>query len=183
MIVSRLRLADRETMAIETLHVREASSRGCPRTISAAFVLRPAQRHVRDRDRRRHADDRAHRDERGGVRCAGRPAASSACFRLSSASRAHRPVRSSSMCAIIDLEPHRRRAQPPARDKGRCSATAAARSVRGAPQRPGHVVNASSASGDRFRHVGVDVVSRPAVMVAYALSWPDHARGFHKKWL
>ena len=68
MIIRRLRLADRETMAIETLHVRESlvpgSRAGRPR---AAVVLRAAPGALRHRDRRRHPDDRADGDERGGV--------------------------------------------------------------------------------------------------------------------
>ena len=78
--------ARRDRVSPEARRPRDDGHRDAPRARGArpgavrgrsraAFVLRPAQRHVRDRDRRRHADDRAHRDERGGVRCAGRPAA------------------------------------------------------------------------------------------------------------
>ena len=63
-VAKRLRLADRETMAIETLHVRESLVPGLTaRDLERAFVLRAPPRPLRDRDRRRHADDRADRDD------------------------------------------------------------------------------------------------------------------------
>ena len=68
-IISRLRLADRETMAIETLHVREALVPG----LSARDLERQSFYEILpDRygidDRRRAPDDRAHGHERGRVR-------------------------------------------------------------------------------------------------------------------
>ena len=68
-VATRLRLADDETMAIETLHVPEPLVPGLTRAgLRRDVVLRPAHQPLRDRDRRRHPDDRAHGDERGGVR-------------------------------------------------------------------------------------------------------------------
>ena len=97
-VAKRLRLADGETMAIETLHVREIARprpHGRPR---ARVVLRAARGALRRRDRRRHPDDRADRDERGGVGGARRaaPLARRSC---SSASPATRAARSSSSSA------------------------------------------------------------------------------------
>ena len=75
-VAKRLRLADDETMAIETLHVPEPLVPGLTRKdFDNDLVLRPAHRALRDRDRRRHPDDRADRDERGGVGAARRAAA------------------------------------------------------------------------------------------------------------
>ena len=52
-VAKRLRLADRETMAIETLHVREALVPGLTgRRSRGPVVLRAAARALRDRDRR-----------------------------------------------------------------------------------------------------------------------------------
>ena len=75
-VIKRVRLADHETMAIETLHVRESLVPGLTASgPGAALVLRHPPGAVRDRDRRRAPDDRADGDERGGVRGARRPAA------------------------------------------------------------------------------------------------------------
>ena len=75
MIISRLRLADQETMAIETLHVRESLVPG----LSAADLERQSFYEILQG---RYGieivgglpDDRADRDERGGVRSARRAA-------------------------------------------------------------------------------------------------------------
>ena len=67
-VVKRLRLADGVSMAIETLHIPASVVPGVePRDLEGSFyeLLRGAVRH---RDRLRDADDRADRDERGGVR-------------------------------------------------------------------------------------------------------------------
>ena len=98
-VISRLRLADRETMAIETLHVREALVPG----LAAADLERRSfydllqERYGID-DRRRHPDDRAHGDERGGVGGA-RRAAALAGVPLRAYRRGRRRRRSSSTCA------------------------------------------------------------------------------------
>ena len=98
-VARRLRLADRETMAIETLHVRESLVPGLseerPRE---RLLLRAAPRPLRHHHRRRPADDRAHGDERGRVarRSACRCTRPPSC---SSASRARRAARSSSSSA------------------------------------------------------------------------------------
>ena len=75
-VAKRLRLADRETMAIETLHVRDgARSRPDRRRPRGQVVLRAAARRATAIvDRGRHADDRADGDQRGGVVGAGRAA-------------------------------------------------------------------------------------------------------------
>ena len=72
-VVKRLRLADGESMAIETLHVPTEVVPGVkPADLEGSFyeLLRDP---VRDRDRDRDTDDRADGDQRGGVggaRCA-----------------------------------------------------------------------------------------------------------------
>ena len=75
-VATRLRLADRETMAIETLHVRESLipglTEGDLENGSFYELLRGPLRH---RIVGGAADDRAHGDERGGVGGARRPAA------------------------------------------------------------------------------------------------------------
>ena len=98
-VAKRLRMADNETMAIETLHVprvvrsRPAAGRPGPR-----IVLRAPVRPVRDRARERRADDRADGDERGGVGGARRPAPLARVpVRADEPARAR--VRSSSSCA------------------------------------------------------------------------------------
>ena len=74
--VKRLRLADGEPMAIELLHVREALFPGLTaRDLEESSFYDLLEQPLRDRDRRRHADGRADRDERGGVGGARRPAA------------------------------------------------------------------------------------------------------------
>ena len=75
MVAKRLRLADRETMAIETLHVREALVPGLTGAdLERGSFYELLQRALRRRDRRRRPDDRADGDERGGVDGARRPA-------------------------------------------------------------------------------------------------------------
>ncbi len=74
-VASRLRLADGETMAIETLHVRERHTPGLTAAdLEEASFYEILERPVRDRHRRRHPDDRADGDRRGGVGGARRPA-------------------------------------------------------------------------------------------------------------
>ena len=86
-----------------------------------ALVLRAARRAVRDRDRRRHPDDRADRDERGGVDRARR-----------AAPLARLPVRADDALGdrrdrrvrALDLPrrplPARHRAEPPRARRARC---------------------------------------------------------------
>ena len=98
-VIKRVRLADHETMAIETLHVRESLVPGPDGAgPGAALVLRHPPGALRDRDRRRAPDDRADRDERGGVGGARRPAAL-AGVPVRADDRVPRPARSSSTCA------------------------------------------------------------------------------------
>ncbi len=67
-IASRLRLADGESMAIETVHVRRDPHSGTHRARSGGeVVLRDPPRSLRHRRRRRNADDRADGDRRGRV--------------------------------------------------------------------------------------------------------------------
>ena len=74
-VFKRLRLADRETMAIETLHVRQSLIPGLTGGGSrAALLLRAPRGPLRRRDGGRHADDRADGHQRGGVGGAGRAA-------------------------------------------------------------------------------------------------------------
>ena len=111
-----LRLADDETMAIETLHVREPLVPG-PRPAG----LRRARpfydllaEPLRDRDRRRHPDDRADGDERGGVRPIARRAAPLARLPV----RAHDALRVGDYRRVRALDlprrslPPRHRAEP-----------------------------------------------------------------------
>ena len=68
LVADRLRLADGESMAIETVaHPRVARSRIDRSRPAGAILLRAPQRAVRDRRRRGRADDRADRDGRGRV--------------------------------------------------------------------------------------------------------------------
>ena len=69
----RLRLADRETMAIETLHVRQSLVPDLSVRSRGAFVLRAVCGPVRDRARHGPADRRAHRDRRGRMAALGVP--------------------------------------------------------------------------------------------------------------
>ena len=118
-VVSRLRLADGETMAIETAarsrDARSGAHRARPR---GALLLRAPQRSLRDRDRRRRADDRADRHERGRSRR--RSASRSTRRRSCSSGRpARRPARSSSSSdsiyrgdryrLVTELQPSERR--------------------------------------------------------------------------
>ena len=74
-IASRLRLADGESMAIETVHVREKHVPGLTAAdLEEQSFYELLQRPLRDRHRRRGADDRAHRHRRGRVGGARRPA-------------------------------------------------------------------------------------------------------------
>ena len=73
-VVKRLRLADGETMAIETLHIPEALVPGlAPKDLAGSFYELLRDRYGVD-DRQRHPGDRADGDERGGVGGARRPA-------------------------------------------------------------------------------------------------------------
>jgi DNA-binding transcriptional regulator YhcF (GntR family) len=74
-VVKRLRLADRETMAIEDLHVRASLVPSLTGPTSRTARSTSCSASATDHDRRRHADDRADGDERGGVGRARRPAA------------------------------------------------------------------------------------------------------------
>ncbi len=75
LVAERLRLADGESMAIETVHIRASHVPGTHRTRSRGdVVLRAASRSLRHRRRRRRADDRADRDGRGRVERARRAA-------------------------------------------------------------------------------------------------------------
>ena len=67
-VITRLRLADDETMAIEWLHApRQPAARPAPRGARHPLVLRAAARAPGDRDRLGHADDRTDGDQpRGG---------------------------------------------------------------------------------------------------------------------
>ena len=94
-----LRLADGETMAIETLHVRESLVPGLsPTDLEEHSFYELLARAVRDRDRGRHPDDRADRDERGGVDRA-RRAAPLARVPVRADDARRRATRSSSSCA------------------------------------------------------------------------------------
>ena len=76
LVADRLRLADGESMAIETVHIRASHVPGLTAARSrGAVLLRAAPRPLRDRRRRRRADDRADRDRRGRVGGARRAAA------------------------------------------------------------------------------------------------------------
>ena len=68
-VATRLRLADDETMAIETLHVPEPLVPGLTRQdFDETSFYDLLDQPLRNRDRRRHPDDRADGDQRGGVR-------------------------------------------------------------------------------------------------------------------
>ena len=70
----RLRLADGESMAIETVHIRASHVPGLTAAdLEEQVVLRAPPRPLRDRRRRRRADDRADRDRRGRVAALGVP--------------------------------------------------------------------------------------------------------------
>ena len=114
-VAKRLRLADDETMAIETLHVPESLVPGLtPRGPRRDVVLRPAHRPLRDRDRRRRPDDRADGDERGGV--GGRSASRSTRPRSSSSARRRSESGDDRRVRALDLPrrpvPARDRAEP-----------------------------------------------------------------------
>ncbi len=98
-VVKRLRLADRETMAIETLHVRESLVPGLTASdLEQQSFYELLAGPLRDRDRRRPADDRADGHERGGVGGARRAAALAGVpVRAHDAIRS--AARSSSTCA------------------------------------------------------------------------------------
>ena len=97
-VAKRLRLADDETMAIETLHVPEPLVPGLTRAgLRRDVLLRPAHRPLRDRDRRRHPDDRAHGDERGGVR----DRSACRCTRPLSSSSARRAPRRATIVEFV----------------------------------------------------------------------------------
>ena len=74
-LIRRLRLADGEPMAIETLHVPAARVPGLTREPSRTRRSTSCSQALRRRDRERHAVDRADGDERGGVGAARRPPA------------------------------------------------------------------------------------------------------------
>ena len=74
-VFTRLRLADGESMAIETVHIREAHVPGLTaQELEERSFYELLERALRDRRRRRRADDRAHGNGRGRVRGARHPA-------------------------------------------------------------------------------------------------------------
>ena len=115
LVIKRFRLADGETMAIETLHLPKPLVPGLAGEGSRRLVLRALPRPLRHHDRERHPGDRAHGDERGGVGGA-RRAAPLAGVPL----RAHEPRRAGPHGRVRPVGlpgrplPDRHRAQPPA---------------------------------------------------------------------